>query len=431
MEMLVPFFLVALTSLRALWQNVPPSWNGFGDPCGDCWDGVVCAVSRVTAIDLSYNKGLTGSLPPAIGSLSKLTSLILVGCSFNGELPSTLGYLSQLVFLLLNSNSFSGGIPNSIGKLSNLYWLDLAENKLTGTLPVSNGNTPDCLSSVICSLSSHFGRNQLSGPIPQQLLNENMTLIHLRLDWSSLSGHVPSNVSNLTSVTDLDLSNNTFDASDFPSSLPGLPALTTLYASLKSQPFFSPFEPGQGRGVILKKNRLSGALNLGTSHGSQLQHVDLQNNNISAYTIKPGDSGLQLILAENPICADTIITQSYCILLQQLNPSYTTPQNCAPVVCLTSETSWISAGTSNNNVQFTASRIFSLVELKKMTNDFSQVNAIGTGAFGKVYSGTLTNGQLIAVKKGDQGSVHGGLEFKTEIELLSRVHHKNLAIETS
>ena len=42
--------VVALTSLRALWQNVPPSWNGFGDPCGDRWDGVVCAGSRVTAM---------------------------------------------------------------------------------------------------------------------------------------------------------------------------------------------------------------------------------------------------------------------------------------------------------------------------------------------------------------------------------------------
>jgi len=44
----------------------------------------------------------------------------------------------------------------------------------------------------------------------------------------------------------------------------------------------------------------------------------------------------------------------------------------------------------------------------------------------QVYRGTLTNGQLIAVKKGDQGSVQGDLEFKTEIELLSRVHHKNV-----
>ena len=33
---------------------------------------------------------------------------------------------------------------------------------------------------------------------------------------------------------------------------------------------------------------------------------------------------------------------------------------------------------------------------------------------------------MVAIKRAQQGSMQGGLEFKTEIELLSRVHHKNL-----
>lgn len=33
---------------------------------------------------------------------------------------------------------------------------------------------------------------------------------------------------------------------------------------------------------------------------------------------------------------------------------------------------------------------------------------------------------MVAIKRAQQGSTQGGLEFKTEIELLSRVHHKNL-----
>lgn len=32
----------------------------------------------------------------------------------------------------------------------------------------------------------------------------------------------------------------------------------------------------------------------------------------------------------------------------------------------------------------------------------------------------------MAIKRAQQGSMQGGLEFKNEIELLSRVHHKNL-----
>ena len=38
----------------------------------------------------------------------------------------------------------------------------------------------------------------------------------------------------------------------------------------------------------------------------------------------------------------------------------------------------------------------------------------------------LSDGQTVAIKRAQQGSMQGGLEFKTEIELLSRVHHKNL-----
>jgi len=44
----------------------------------------------------------------------------------------------------------------------------------------------------------------------------------------------------------------------------------------------------------------------------------------------------------------------------------------------------------------------------------------------QVYKGLLSNGQMVAIKRAQQGSMQGGLEFKTEIELLSRVHHKNL-----
>ena len=44
----------------------------------------------------------------------------------------------------------------------------------------------------------------------------------------------------------------------------------------------------------------------------------------------------------------------------------------------------------------------------------------------QVYKGMLPGGQMVAIKRAQQGSMQGGLEFKNEIELLSRVHHKNL-----
>lgn len=43
-----------------------------------------------------------------------------------------------------------------------------------------------------------------------------------------------------------------------------------------------------------------------------------------------------------------------------------------------------------------------------------------------MYKGLLSDGQQVAIKRAQGGSMQGGHEFKTEIELLSRVHHKNL-----
>lgn len=63
-------------------------------------------------------------------------------------------------------------------------------------------------------------------------------------------------------------------------------------------------------------------------------------------------------------------------------------------------------------------------EIKRITNNFE--NEIGVGGYGKVYSGVLDNGTQVAVKRAQEGSMQGAEEFKNEIELLSRVHHKNL-----
>nr|CAB3489378.1 unnamed protein product [Digitaria exilis] len=88
--------------------------------------------------------------------------------------------------------------------------------------------------------------------------------------------------------------------------------------------------------------------------------------------------------------------------------------------------SWHIKSTSSSVPQLHGARVFTFVELKKITSNFSEANDIGNGSYGKVYRGTLPGGQLVAVKRSQQGSMQGSLEFRTEIELLSRVHHKNV-----
>ncbi|KAG2541053.1 leucine-rich repeat receptor protein kinase HPCA1-like [Panicum virgatum] len=88
--------------------------------------------------------------------------------------------------------------------------------------------------------------------------------------------------------------------------------------------------------------------------------------------------------------------------------------------------SWARSEERGGAPRLKGARWFSYEELKRSTNNFAEVNELGYGGYGKVYRGMLPTGQSIAIKRAQQGSMQGGHEFKTEIELLSRVHHKNL-----
>ncbi|KAM7474431.1 hypothetical protein LguiB_021674 [Lonicera macranthoides] len=577
-----------LLALKDIWENTPPSWVGT-DPCGDRWEGIGCTNSRVTSMDLSYNTGLTGSIPPSIGNLRKLSNLILIGCGFTGPIPDSIGYLKQLVYLSLNSNGFSGPIPPSIGNLTNLYWLDLADNELSGPIPVSNGSRPG-LDMLVKTKHFHFGKNQLSGEIPSQLFSSSMKLIHLllennqltgsipstlglvqtlevvRLDRNSLTGPVPSNINNLSSVSDLFLSNNRLTGA-----LPNLTGMDFLHyvmlqnTRLQGSVPVALFTAPQLQAVVLRNNQLNGTLDIGSSYSSQLQEVDLQNNFISSFTQRAGYN-IGLKLSGNPVCVEEgAIDKKYCNFTQRPNGLYSTlPRNCVPSTCSSKQISspncqcaypytgkisfrarkfsslgnssiyisleermmvsfqsyrlpvnsvslknpttdlddylvisleifpfgqdyfnrtgvsaigfvlsnqtfkpppdfgpfffigdgyqyfsgfyayrqkrraeradhqnnpfalWDPTKNSGGVPQLKGARSFSFEELNNYTNNFSETNNIGSGGYGMVYRGNLPNGQLIAIKRAVQGSTQGDLEFKTEIELLSRVHHKNV-----
>ncbi|KAK7385631.1 hypothetical protein VNO78_31379 [Psophocarpus tetragonolobus] len=71
-------------------------------------------------------------------------------------------------------------------------------------------------------------------------------------------------------------------------------------------------------------------------------------------------------------------------------------------------------------------RSFDYKEMALATNNFSQSAQIGEGGYGKVYKGYLPDGTVVAIKRAQEGSLQGEREFLTEIELLSRLHHRNL-----
>lgn len=60
------------------------------------------------------------------------------------------------------------------------------------------------------------------------------------------------------------------------------------------------------------------------------------------------------------------------------------------------------------------------------TDHFSGNAVVGQGGYGKVYKGILADGMIVAVKRAQEGSLQGEKEFLTEIQFLSRLHHRNL-----
>nr|GEY06107.1 probable L-type lectin-domain containing receptor kinase S.5 [Tanacetum cinerariifolium] len=74
-----------------------------------------------------------------------------------------------------------------------------------------------------------------------------------------------------------------------------------------------------------------------------------------------------------------------------------------------------------------APKVFKYSTLSKATKNFSKADLIGTGGFGSVYKGTLSDPPItIAVKKVSATSTQGEKEYLAEICTIGRLKHKNL-----
>ncbi|KAK7401851.1 hypothetical protein VNO78_13669 [Psophocarpus tetragonolobus] len=98
---------------------------------------------------------------------------------------------------------------------------------------------------------------------------------------------------------------------------------------------------------------------------------------------------------------------------QTMTKMSTTSQKSATASC-------ISLASSN------LGRFFTFQEILDATNKFDEKLLLGVGGFGRVYKGTLEDGTNVAVKRGNPRSEQGLAEFRTEIEMLSKLRHRHL-----
>ncbi|KAF4398649.1 hypothetical protein G4B88_013738 [Cannabis sativa] len=109
-----------------------------------------------------------------------------------------------------------------------------------------------------------------------------------------------------------------------------------------------------------------------------------------------------------------------------LLPSLSKPSG-APASMLGSRDSSASLSFGSSIATYTGSaKTFSTSDIEKATDHFNASRILGEGGFGLVYSGVLEDGTKVAVKVLKRDDQQGGREFLAEVEMLSRLHHRNL-----
>ena len=211
------------------------------------------SLSGLTRLVLAYND-LTGPIPPKLGDLVNLTRLDLAGNNLSGPIPPELGDLAILGRLELGWNTLTGAIPPELGNLTNLWWLALDGNNLTGAIPPELGNLAD-----LSGLRLHS--NDLTGPIPPEL-GRLANVTQLWLSINNLTGPIPPELGSLSNVTQLWLSANNLTG-PIPPQLGSLVNLTRL--DLADNNLTGPIPPELGRlagleSLFLQINDLQGAV---------------------------------------------------------------------------------------------------------------------------------------------------------------------------
>ncbi|XP_020873363.1 cysteine-rich receptor-like protein kinase 14 [Arabidopsis lyrata subsp. lyrata] len=80
---------------------------------------------------------------------------------------------------------------------------------------------------------------------------------------------------------------------------------------------------------------------------------------------------------------------------------------------------------SSTDITITHSLQFDFKAIEDATNKFLESNIIGRGGFGEVFKGVL-NGTEVAIKRLSKASRQGAREFKNEVVVVAKLHHRNL-----
>ncbi|PRQ32072.1 putative protein kinase RLK-Pelle-LRR-VIII-1 family [Rosa chinensis] len=385
-------------------------------------------MNSLNYVDLSNNTFAVSEVPTWFSTLKLLTTLMMENTGLQGEVPRALFGFGNLETVVLRNNLLSGLLD--VGNSSNqLQLIDLQRNFITELAPSKEGsnytlilvNNPICEGSQTnnyCIVSPTNAPNEMSPTLSNctavacpsgQVSSPNCkcaspyrgTLVFIFVSFSNLG--------NFSYYRELEKaimkSCQSFNLPVDSVSL-GRPSWgSSFHLELVIEVFPS--------GDQVRFNQ-TGA----SAIASVLSNQTLEGRPIFFGPYSPAGSNKGLIIGAS-IGGSVLLL---LIVLVGFYALYQKRRGDSP-----SRGSILMTGVSNvSGPQLKGARLFSFEELKKYTNGFSEENDIGSGGYGQVYRGTLPMGQTVAIKRAKRESMQGAPEFKAEVELLSRVHHKNL-----
>ncbi|KAJ7947104.1 Receptor-like protein kinase [Quillaja saponaria] len=352
------------------------------------------------------NSSLMGSIPADIGNFTELT---LLGLSYNqltGIIPATTGKLQKLQGLYISNNQLEGSIPNELCQLENLAALNLGDNKLSGSILA-------CLGSLTSSLRSLLlYSNRLNSTIPSTLWDLSY-ILNVDLSSNDLEGSIPLEVKNLKVVTVLYLSDNQISG-NIPSSIGDLQDLITL--SLARNAFEGSITESFGtllslESLDLSDNNLFGVIPKSLEALVHLDYLNVSFNNLQGEIPNEGpfkNFSAQFFMKKAALCG----AQRFQVV-------------DAKLLHLESKESKDQASKEEISPLATWRRI-SYRELQQVTDVFSDINLLGSGSFGKVYKGRLSDGIIVAAKVLNVHLEGAFKSFEAECEVLCNIRHHNL-----
>ncbi|BAT83415.1 hypothetical protein VIGAN_04055700 [Vigna angularis var. angularis] len=234
------------------------------------------AFKNLETLEVCYSS-LEGTIPPEIGSISKLSRLRLSHNSLQGKIPFTLENLFNLTYLDLSYNYLHGKIPTTIGSFSKLIHLDLSFNFLWGEI--------SHIKNIFKLTHLYLSNNSLQGKIPITI-GSFSKLTHLKLSHNSIFGEIPPTIGYLSKLTHLELSHNSIFG-EIPPTIGNLSKLTHL--DLSHNYIHGEIPPTMGNlskltYLDLFDNSLQGETPLTVGNLSKLTYLDLSYNSLQGKT---------------------------------------------------------------------------------------------------------------------------------------------------